>query len=118
LKPRLLAVESRRSRRRGVDGDVAVFNPEHHSAGIVDGPLWNAYHGPYALTGEVRNPGRTFFGVGGGFGKVNTNTGLLVEALAGYGLPFLPNTSLVVRFYAGDNPGVGTTGFAGLKINL
>ncbi len=74
--------------------------------------------GRYALTGEVRTTGRAYFGVGGGFGKINYNTGLLVEAFAGVPAPLVPNTWVVVRFYAGDNAGVGTTGFAGLKIRL
>ena len=81
-------------------------------------PFGTHITGRYALTGEVRTTGRAFFGVGGGFGKLNTDTGLLVEAMAGYGLPFIPNTSVVVRFYAGDNSGVGSTGFAGLRIVL
>jgi hypothetical protein len=81
-------------------------------------PFGTHITGRYALTGEVRTPGRAFFGVGGGFGKLNTNTGLLVEAMAGYALPFIRNTSVVVRFYSGDNPGIGSTGFAGLRIVL
>jgi hypothetical protein len=74
--------------------------------------------GRYALTGEVRTSGRTYFGVGGGLGKLNNDTGFIVDALAGIATP-IPNTSIAVKFWSGVSSGrVGSGGFAGLSFRL
>lgn len=75
--------------------------------------------GRYALTGEIRTLGvhGAYFGVGGGVGRLNVATGPVVDAIAGFptGIPDVP---IGLRFYASTSRGVGTAGFAGLRIRL
>jgi hypothetical protein len=75
--------------------------------------------GRYAVTGEVRTPSPhgAYFGVGAGVGRLNFASGLVVDAIAG--LPTgIPNVSVALRFYASTSHGVGTAGFAGLRIRM
>jgi hypothetical protein len=75
--------------------------------------------GRYAATAEVRTPGThgAYFGVGAGVGRLNFASGLVVDALAGIPTP-IPNVSVALRFYASTSRGVGTAGFAGLRIRM
>jgi hypothetical protein len=75
--------------------------------------------GRYAVTGEVRTPGThgAYFGVGAGVGRMNFATGPVVDAIAGFPTG-LPNLSVALRFYASTSRGVGTAGFAGLRIRM
>lgn len=88
----------------GVTGQVSAFIP------ILDGR--------YGLTAEVRTPegGHGYFGVGAGIGKLNIATGFIVDAIGG--LPVYGPLSIGFRFYASTSKGVGTGGFAGLRLRL
>lgn len=98
--------------------DEVPFVPISGAVGQVSGflPLLD---GRYAVTGEVRTPGvhGAYFGVGAGVGKMNFATGPVVDAIAG--IPSgIPNVSIALRFYASTSRGVGTAGFAGLRIRM
>jgi hypothetical protein len=99
--------------------DEVPFIPMSGAVAQISGfiPLLD---GRYAVTGEVRTPGRSggaYFGVGAGVGKMNFASGPIVDAIAG--LPTgIPNTSIALRFYASTSRGVGTAGFAGLRIRM
>jgi hypothetical protein len=75
--------------------------------------------GRYALTGEIRTPAQhgAYFGVGAGIGRLNVASGPVVDAIAGFPTG-IPNVSIGLRFYASTSRGVGTAGFAGLRVQL
>jgi hypothetical protein len=75
--------------------------------------------GRYALTGEIRTPDQhgAYFGVGAGLGRLNVATGPVVDAIAAFPTG-IPNVSVALRFYASTSRGVGTAGFAGLRVRL
>ena len=75
--------------------------------------------GRYALTGEIRTPDThgAYFGVGAGLGRLNIATGPVVDAIAAFPTG-IPDVSIGLRFYASTSRGVGTAGFAGLRVRL
>lgn len=75
--------------------------------------------GRYAATLEVRSPAPrgAYFGVGAGVGRLNYATGPVVDAIGGFPSG-IPNVSVALRFYASTSRGVGSAGFAGLRIRL
>ena len=89
----------------GAVGQITAFLP------LLDGR--------YAATAEVRTPDThgAYFGVGAGVGRLNQATGLVVDAIGGVPTG-MPNVSVALRFYASTSRGVGTAGFAGLRIRL
>jgi len=89
----------------GAESQIAAFIP------LLDGR--------YAVTGEVRTPDThgAYFGVGVGVGRLNIATGPVVDAIAAFPSG-IPNVSIGLRFYASTSRGVGTAGFAGLRVRL
>lgn len=89
----------------GAESQIAAFIP------LLDGR--------YAVTGEVRTPDThgAYFGVGAGVGRLNVATGPVVDAIAAFPTG-MPNVSIGLRFYASTSRGVGTAGFAGLRVRL
>lgn len=98
--------------------DEVQFLPISGAVGQISGflPLLD---GRYAATAEVRTPGThdAYFGVGAGIGRLNFASGPVVDAIAG--IPTgIRGVSIALRFYASTSVGVGTAGFAGLRIRM